>query len=103
MARELLYTRQNMSIPRCYSIGAIAPDVGSFKGLVDRLEVLDLAPDSVVVLARRRDERLARAISPEVRVRSVESTSHFKNHPTHRLLSMRQRRAEGRAEQGILQ
>jgi hypothetical protein len=73
MARELLYTRQDMSIPRYYTVGAIAPDVGSFKGLVDRLEVLDLEPDFVVVLARRRDERLARAISPEVRVRSVES------------------------------
>ena len=73
MARELLYTRQVMSIARYYTVGAIAADVGSFKGLVDRLEVLDLEPDSVVVLARRRDERLARAISPEVRVRSVES------------------------------
>jgi len=62
-----------MSIPRYYTIGAIAPDVGSFKGLVDRLEVQNLEPDSVVVLARRRDERLARAISTEVRVRSVES------------------------------
>ena len=42
-----------MSIPRYYTVGAIAPDVGSFKGLVDRLEVLDLAPDSVYL----REER----------------------------------------------
>lgn len=49
------------------------PDVRSFKRLGDRLEGLDLASDSVVVLARRRDQRLAQAVLPEARVESVES------------------------------
>src|SRR5215217_7515296 len=62
-----------MGIPRYYTVGAVIPEVRSLKGLVDRLDVLDLAPDSVVVLTRRRDERLARILLPEARVRSVES------------------------------
>ncbi len=62
-----------MSIPRYYTIGAIAPDVRSLKELGDRLEAFDLASDSVVVLTRRRDERLTQTLLPEARVRSVES------------------------------
>ena len=61
-----------MGIPRYYTVGAIAPDVSSLKGLAERLEALDLTPDSVVVLTRRRDERLARALLPEARAQSVE-------------------------------
>jgi hypothetical protein len=69
-----LYTHHGMSIPRYYTIGAIAPDVRSLKELGDRLEAFDLASDSVVVLTRRRDERLTQALLlPEARVRSVES------------------------------
>jgi hypothetical protein len=62
-----------MSIPRYYTVGTVVPDIRSLKRLMDRLDALDLAPDSVVVLTRRRDERLARVLLPEVRVRSVES------------------------------
>jgi hypothetical protein len=62
-----------MTIPRYYTIGAVVPDVLSLKELGDRLEALDLASDSLVVLTRRRDERLAQTILPEARVRSVES------------------------------
>jgi hypothetical protein len=61
-----------VSIPRYYTIGAIAPDVRSFKKLGDRFNALNLTPGSVVVLTRRRDERLARAILPEARVKGAE-------------------------------
>src|SRR5918992_2747660 len=62
-----------MSIPRYYTIGAIVPGVRSLRGLNDRLGELDLAPDSVVVLTRRRDVSLAQTILPETRVENVES------------------------------
>src|SRR3712207_6691586 len=62
-----------MNIARYYTVGAIVPDVRSFKELGDRIDVLDPEPDSVVVLARRRDRRLAQAVLPEARVGSVES------------------------------
>ena len=63
-----------MAIPRYYTVGAVVPDVRSLKSLGDRLDALDLAPGSVVVLARRRDERLTRTILPEAHVGSVESS-----------------------------
>lgn len=63
-----------MSISRYYTIGAVVPDVRSLKGLGDRLGELDLSPDSVVALTRRRDERLTRAILPEAHVGSLESS-----------------------------
>src|ERR687897_1530731 len=62
-----------MNVPRYYTVGAVVPDVRSFKELGDRLDALDPEPDSVVVLVRRRDRRLAQAVLPEARVRSVES------------------------------
>jgi hypothetical protein len=62
-----------VAIPRYYTVGAVVPDVRSLKRLGDRLDALVLAPDFLIVLARRRDERLTRAILPEVHVRSVES------------------------------
>ncbi len=40
---------------------------------MDRLDALDLASDSVVVLTRRRDVRLAQVLLPEARVWSAES------------------------------
>jgi hypothetical protein len=61
-----------MSIPRYYTVGAVAPNVRSLKGLVDRLDALDLTPGSVVVLTRRQDVCLAQVLLPEAHVRSVE-------------------------------
>src|SRR3712207_2354266 len=62
-----------MDIPRYYTVGAVVPDARSLKELGDRLDALDPEPDSVVVLVRRRDRRLAQAVLPEAQVRSVES------------------------------
>jgi hypothetical protein len=62
-----------MDISRYYTVGAVVPDARSLKELGDRLDALDPEPDSVVVLARRRDRRLAQAVLPEAHVRSVES------------------------------
>lgn len=62
-----------MNVPRYYTVGAVVPDVRSFKELGDRLDALDPEPDSVAVLVRRRDRRLARVVLPEARVESVES------------------------------
>src|SRR5918998_5737298 len=62
-----------MSISRYYTVGAVVPDIRSFKELGDRLDALDSEPDSVVVLVRRRDRPLAQAVLPEARVSSVES------------------------------
>jgi len=63
-----------MAIPRYYTVGAVVPDARSLKSLEHRLDALDLAPDSVVVLTRRRDEPLTRTILPEAHVGSVESS-----------------------------
>lgn len=62
-----------MSIPRYYTVGAVVPDVRSLKELGDRLDAFDLSPDSVVVLTRRRDGRLAQTVLPEAYVDNVES------------------------------
>lgn len=63
-----------MAIPRYYTVGAVVPDARSLKSLGERLDALDLAPESVVVLTRRRDERLAGTILPGAHVGSVESS-----------------------------
>lgn len=63
----------NANIPRYYTFGAVASNARSLKELGDRLGALDLAPRrDVVVLARRRDEPLARNLLPEAEVRRVE-------------------------------
>jgi len=62
-----------MSIPRYYTVGAVAPDLRALKALDERLEDLDVPEDSLLVLARRRDERLVRVALPGARVRRVES------------------------------
>jgi hypothetical protein len=59
-----------MSIPRYYTVGAVAQDLRSLKVLDERLE--DLPADSLLVLTRRADERLVRVTLPEARTRMVE-------------------------------
>jgi hypothetical protein len=61
------------NVPRYHTFGAVASNARSLKELGDRLGALDLAPHrDVVVLARRRDEPLARNLLPEAEVRRVE-------------------------------
>jgi hypothetical protein len=62
-----------MSIARCYTIGAVARDLRALKELDDRLEELGAAPGSLVLLVRRRDERLVGVTLPEAPTRQVES------------------------------
>jgi hypothetical protein len=62
-----------MSIPRYYTIGAVAQDLRSLKALDERLEDLGVPADSLLVLLRRRDERLVRVTLPGARTRRVES------------------------------
>ena len=68
-ARNGWYTQRCMSIPRYYTIGAVARDLGALK----RLEASGVAADSLLVLLRRRDERLVGVTLPGVRTRRVES------------------------------
>ena len=62
-----------MSIARYYTIGAVVRDLRALKELDDRLEGLGAAPGSLVLLVRRRDERLVGVTLPEARTRKVES------------------------------
>src|SRR5215210_1552437 len=62
-----------MGVPRYYTLGAVAPDLRSLKALDERLEDSGLPADSLLVLLRRKDERLVRVTLPEVRTRRVES------------------------------
>jgi hypothetical protein len=62
-----------MSVSRYYTIGAVAPDLRSLKVLDERLEELGFPEGSLLVLSRRRDERLVRVTLPGVRTRRVES------------------------------
>ncbi len=62
-----------MSIPRHYTVGAVARNLGVLKALDERLEASGVAPDSLVVLSRRRDERMIGVTLPEARTRRVES------------------------------
>ena len=61
-----------MGIPRYYTVGAVAPDLRTLKALDKRLEYQSLPPDSLLLLSRRRDERLVRVTLSGARVRSVE-------------------------------
>jgi hypothetical protein len=58
-----------MSIPRYHTVGAVARDLGTLKELDERLETLGVPPGSLLVLARRRDERLVNVTLPDARVR----------------------------------
>jgi hypothetical protein len=60
-----------MSILRHYTVGAVARDLGELKALDERLEASGVEP--LIVLSRRRDERLIRVTLPDVRTRRVES------------------------------
>ena len=62
-----------MSIPRYYTVGAVARELRSLKALDERLEGSGLPVDSLLVLSRRKDERLVRVTLPGVGTRRVES------------------------------
>src|SRR3712207_4435541 len=62
-----------MSIPRHYTVGAVARDLGALKALDERLEASGIEPGSLIALSRRRDERLIEVTLPDVRTRRVES------------------------------
>lgn len=62
-----------MSIPRYYTVGAVAQDLRTLKALDERLEDLGVPADSLLVLSRRKDERLVGVTLPGVRTHRVES------------------------------
>jgi hypothetical protein len=62
-----------LSIPRYYTVGAVARDLRSLKALDERLEDLDVPADSLLVLSRRKDERLVSVTLPGASTRRVES------------------------------
>src|SRR5215203_5452318 len=62
-----------MGIPRYYTVGAVARDLGTLKELDERLEALGVPPGSLLVLARRRDERLVGVTLPDARKRRIEA------------------------------
>ena len=62
-----------MGVPRYYTLGAVAPDLRALKTLDERLEDAGLPYDSLLVLLRRKDERLVRVTLPGARTRRVES------------------------------
>jgi hypothetical protein len=62
-----------MSIPRHYTVGAVARDLGVLKALDERLEASGIEPRFLIVVSRRRDERLIEVTLPDVRTRGVES------------------------------
>jgi hypothetical protein len=63
-----------MGIPRHYTVGAVVQDLGTLKALDERLEASGVEPGSLIVLLRRRDERLVGVALPGVRTRRVESS-----------------------------
>ena len=62
-----------MSIPRYYTLGAVAQDLRTLKALDERLEGLGIPADSLLVLSRRKDERLVGVTLPGARTCRVES------------------------------
>ena len=62
-----------MNVPRHYTVGAVVRDLGALKALDERLEASGVEPGSLIVLSRRRDERLIGVTLPEARTRRVES------------------------------
>jgi len=62
-----------MSILRYHTVGAVAQDLQALKALDERLEDLGVPADSILVLSRRKDERLAGVTLPDIRTRRVET------------------------------
>src|ERR671916_2302624 len=62
-----------MSVPRYYTVGAVAQDLRALKALDERLEDLGAPADSLLVLSRRKDERLVGVTLPGARTCRVES------------------------------
>ena len=62
-----------MSVPRYYTVGAVARDLQALKELDERLEASGVGPGSLLVLTRRRDERLVSVTLPGVRTRRIEA------------------------------
>jgi hypothetical protein len=62
-----------MSIPRYYTVGAVAQDLRALKALDEHLENVGVPADALLVLLRRKDERLVGVTLPDVRTRRVES------------------------------
>jgi hypothetical protein len=62
-----------MSIPRYYTVGTVARDLRSLKTLDERLEALGIPAGSLLLLSRRKDERLVRVTLPGARTGRVES------------------------------
>jgi hypothetical protein len=62
-----------MNVARYYTVGAVAQDLGALKALDERLEASGIEPGSLIVLSRRRDERLIGVTLPDARTRRVES------------------------------
>ena len=60
-----------MSISRYHTVGAVARDLRALKELDARLETLGVPPGPLLVLARRRDERLVEVTLPDARVRRI--------------------------------
>jgi hypothetical protein len=63
-----------MSVPRYYTVGAVARDLQALKELDERLEASGVGPGSLLVLTRRRDERLISVTLPGVRTRRIEAS-----------------------------
>jgi hypothetical protein len=63
-----------MGIPRYYTVGAVVRDLRTLKALDERLEASGVEPGSMIVLSRRRDERLVGVSLPDARTRRVESS-----------------------------
>src|SRR5215211_1425088 len=62
-----------MSIPRYHTVGAVTKDLRALKDLDERLQDLGVPADSLLVLSRRKDERLVGVTLRDVRTRRVES------------------------------
>jgi hypothetical protein len=61
-----------MSITRYYTLGAVAKDLRSLRALDERLEDTEVPADALLVLSRRKDERLIGVTLPGVRTRTIE-------------------------------